>query len=114
MIYSSYMAKKVPASLGACAKSKAECPLTRAAELLSDTWTILIMRALTESPKRFNELERWLEGISSRTLTLKLIKLKKEGMLLRSEEGIYTATEKGKGIRIIEEAMIRYSALYLR
>lgn len=92
---------------------KATCPLTQAAELLSDTWTMLIMRALTEGPKRFCDLERWLDGISTRTLTLKLEKLKKEGMLERSSEGVYTATEKGKGIRIIEAAMIRYSKLYL-
>ena len=92
---------------------KEACPLTRAAELLSDTWTILIMRALTESPKRFVELERWLSGISSRTLTLKLEKLKHEGMLQKSDEGIYIATKKGKGIRIIEAAMIKYSAKYL-
>lgn len=94
-------------------QGKASCPLTQTAELLSDTWTILIMRALTEGPKRFCELERWLDGISTRTLTLKLVKLKKEGMLLKSKEGIYTATKKGTGIRIIEAAMIRYGKLYL-
>ena len=93
---------------------KEACPLTRAAELLSDTWTILIMRALTESPKRFVELERWLKGISTRTLTLKLEKLKKEGMLIKSKEGIYIATKKGKGLRIIEAAMIKYSMHYLQ
>ena len=92
---------------------KASCPITQTAELLSDTWTMLIMRALTEGPKRFVELERWLDGISTRTLTLKLEKLKKEGMLQKSKDGVYTATEKGKGIRIIEQAMIRYSQKYL-
>ncbi len=92
---------------------KEACPLTQAAELLSDTWTILIMRALTESPKRFVELERWLDGISTRTLTLKLEKLNKEKMLTKSPEGLYVATKKGKGLRIIESAMIRYSKLYL-
>lgn len=71
------------------------------------------MRALTESPKRFVELERWLEGISTRTLTLKLQKLAKEGMLDKSKDGIYTATEKGRGLRIIEAAMIRYSEKFL-
>ncbi len=71
------------------------------------------MRALTEGPKRFVELERWLEGISTRTLTLKLEKLKKEGMLAKSKDGLYSATEKGKGIRMIEQAMIRYSKKFL-
>lgn len=97
---------------GSCA-GKATCPITQTAELLSDTWTILIMRALTEGPKRFVELERWLEGISTRTLTLKLEKLKQEGMLVKSQDGLYTATEKGRGLKIIEAAMIRYSDKFL-
>jgi DNA-binding HxlR family transcriptional regulator len=101
-------ARKVGSSAG-----KATCPITKTAELLSDTWTILIMRALTESPKRFVELERWLDGISSRTLTLKLQKLSREGMLEKSKDGVYTATDKGKGIRIIEAAMVRYSEKFL-
>lgn len=96
-----------------CSDSRKTCPITATAELLSDTWTILIMRALTESPKRFTELEQWLEGISSRTLTLKLEKLKKQGMIAKSRQGMYTATEKGTGLKIIERAMIRYSEKYL-
>ncbi len=94
-------------------ESKKTCPITATAELLSDTWTILIMRSLTESPKRFNELERWLEGISTRTLALKLQKLKKEGLVRCSAGGHYSATEKGKGLKIIERAMVQYSKRYL-
>ncbi len=92
---------------------KQACPITRVAELLSDTWTMLIMRALTEGPKRFSELEKWLDGISSRTLTLKLETLKKRELIKKSPEGIYESTEKGKGLRIIEKAMIEYGKKYL-
>lgn len=94
-------------------QSKEFCPLTQTAELLSDTWTILIMRALTEQPKRFTELERWLEHISSRTLTLKLQKLQELGLVSKDLEGIYAATKKGKGLKIIENAMISYAKKYL-
>ena len=66
---------------------KHSCPITQVAELLSDTWTILIMRALTEGPKRFTELEAWLGNISSRTLTRKLERLQEEGMIVRAETG---------------------------
>jgi len=51
------------------------CPMTKTAQLLSDTWTMLIMHDLLSGSKRFCELERSLEGISTRTLTLKLKKL---------------------------------------
>ena len=96
-----------------CSTSRGDCPTTRVAELLSDTWTMLIMRALTEGPKRFSELEKWLDGISSRTLTLKLETLKKRGLISKSSDGVYQATEKGAGLRIIEKAMIEYGRKYL-
>lgn len=92
---------------------KQTCPITKVAELLSDTWTMLIMRALTEGPKRFSELEQWLGDISSRTLTLKLSKLKEQGMIEKREDGCYIATEKGDGLKIIERAMMTYGEKYL-
>lgn len=96
-----------------CSTSRSDCPTTKVAEILSDTWTMLIMRSLTESPKRFSELEKWLDGISSRTLTLKLETLKKRGLIAKSDEGLYEATEKGAGLRIIEKAMIEYGKKFL-
>jgi DNA-binding HxlR family transcriptional regulator len=108
------MATKAPAKQAEeCSTSRSDCPTTRVAEILSDTWTMLIMRSLTEGPKRFSELEKWLDGISSRTLTLKLETLKKRGLISRSSAGIYAATDKGKGLRIIEKAMIEYANQYL-
>jgi DNA-binding HxlR family transcriptional regulator len=88
------------------------CPITKVATLLSDTWTILIMHALTDSPKRFCELETALPGISTRTLTLKLQKLTIEG-LIEKHENIYRPTKKGAGLKIVEKAMKKYSELYL-
>lgn len=94
--------------------SKSECPITRVASLLSDTWTMLIMHALTTGPKRFCELEKELEGISTRTLTLKLKKLsEEEGLVEKTADGSYKATKKGAGLKIIEKAMQKYSEQYL-
>lgn len=92
---------------------KESCPITKVAELLSDTWTMLIMRALTEGPKRFTELEAWLGDISSRTLTLKLAKLQEQGLVEKTDDGHYRATKKGKGLKMIEKAMVQYSEEYL-
>jgi DNA-binding HxlR family transcriptional regulator len=89
------------------------CPITKVAELLSDTWTMLIMHFLILGPKGFCELEKALNGISTRTLTLKLKRLSAEGMIKKTKDGLYTATEKGKGIRLIENAMKRYQEQYL-
>lgn len=94
--------------------NKDACPVTATAKLLSDTWTMLIMRALTEGPKRWSGLKRWLTGISSRTLALKLRKLHAAGLIRRLPDGVYAATAKGKGLKVVEDAMIRYAKRYLR
>lgn len=87
--------------------------IEKAALLLSDTWTMLIMHNLQGEEKRFCELERDLEGISTRTLTLKLKRLEEEKMVKKSKEGAYQATEKGKGLRAVETAMRKYGEKYL-
>ncbi|OIP77259.1 MAG: hypothetical protein AUK16_02240 [Parcubacteria group bacterium CG2_30_44_11] len=89
------------------------CPIREVAELLSDTWTILIMRSLTEGPKRFCELDGWLGNISTRTLTLKLQVLIEKGLIEKRDDRLYEATEKGRGLKIIEKAMVKYSERYL-
>ncbi len=89
------------------------CPVTKTAQLLSDTWTMLIMHTLLSGPKRFCEIERALEGISTRTLTLKLKKLEEEHMVKKSIDGSYTATKKGAGLQSVERAMRRYGEKYL-
>ncbi len=90
-----------------------DCPVQKTAELLSDTWTMLIIRDLLEGPQRFCDLERSLEGISTRTLTLKLKKLEKEGLLRKNTAGRYMATARGRGLRTVEAAMRRYGEKYL-
>lgn len=89
------------------------CPIRAVAELLSDTWTMLIMRALTEGPKRYCELEAWLGNISTRTLTLKLATLTEKGLIEKRADNYYAPTEKGAGLKIIEKAMVKYSQQYL-
>lgn len=91
-----------------------QCPITKVAQLLSDTWTMLVMHYLLEGPKRFCELERALDGISTRTLTLKLQKLTDEQLVCKTESGLYAPTERGKGLRLIERAMHAYEAKYLK
>lgn len=89
------------------------CPVTKTAELLSDSWTMLIIRALLKGPKRFCELERALEGISTRTLTLKLRCLQNKDIITKNEAGHYETTEKGSGLKIVERAMRKYGNQFL-
>ena len=97
----------------ASGKAGVACPVQKTAELLSDTWTILILRDLLDGQARFCELERSLDGISTRTLTNKLKRLEQEKLVRKSKDGCYEVTEKGKGLRAVEDAMRRYGEKYL-
>jgi DNA-binding HxlR family transcriptional regulator len=90
-----------------------ECPVSKVANVLSDTWTMMIMHYLIQKPMGFCELERSLDGISTRTLTLKLTKLTEEKLVTKDKSGQYAATEKGKGLKTVERAMIKYQEKYL-
>ena len=95
------------------------CPVARVADLVGDSWSILIIRDLLEGPKRFGDLEQSLEGISSRTLTKKLKTLEEKGMLEREEfhekppRVEYSLTEAGRAFHTVVDAMRSFGDTYL-
>ena len=60
------------------------CPVARAAEVLGDRWTVLIVREMSFGVDRFNELERCLPGISRSVLAQRLRHLQHVGLVYRS------------------------------
>lgn len=76
------------------------CPVEKLAQIFSDAWTMLILRDVLTTPQRFCELERSLDGISTRTLTLKLKKLVEEEIVLHDGH-YYKPTKKGLLLRPI-------------
>jgi DNA-binding HxlR family transcriptional regulator len=65
---------------------------------------MLIIRDLLKGHMRFSELAQSLEGISSRTLTLKLKCLERDGIVLKSDV-YYSLTAQGKRLRAVIGAM---------
>ena len=65
------------------AESNSTCPVCRTAEVVCGKWTLLLIRDLAAGNSRFCELERSLEGISPRTLSLRLRALEEEGIVER-------------------------------
>src|SRR5947207_901282 len=51
------------------------CALARAAELIGERWTLLIIRELLLGPKRFGDLQEHLDGMSPTLLTTRLTAL---------------------------------------
>src|SRR3954468_4147007 len=96
-----------------------DCPVCRTAEVVCGKWTLLIIRDLADGRSRFCELERSLEGISPRTLSLRLRALEEEGILERQTfpevppRVEYGLTEKGRALIPIVEAMRAYGETWL-
>ena len=59
------------------------CPFVTAQKLLLGKWAILILHALSEGTKRFNELERDIQ-ITHATLSSQLKYMEKEGLVHRT------------------------------
>ncbi len=82
-------------------------------------WTLLIVRDLAEGSARFCELERSLEGISPRTLSLRLRALEEEGIVARHTypevppRVEYALTVKGEALVPLIEDMRRYGTRWL-
>jgi DNA-binding HxlR family transcriptional regulator len=95
------------------------CPVCRTAEIVCGKWTLLVIRDLADGRSRFCELERSLEGISPRTLSLRLRALEAEGIVERHTfpevppRVEYSLTEKGRALIPIIEDMRRYGRAWL-
>ena len=80
------------------------CPIQKITNILSDEWTILIIRDLMQKDMRFTELEKSLIGISTRTLTIKLNNLLEQN-IIDKKECIYSITEKGLKLKCVLDKM---------
>lgn len=87
--------------------------------MISGKWTLLIIRDLADSPLRFCELERSLDGISPRTLSLRLRALEEEGIVERQTypevppRVTYALTDKGRALAPLIEDMRTYGRKWL-
>jgi len=60
------------------------CPVREVLDRVAGKWSILIVVTVAPGPVRFTELERAIEGISRRMLTLTLRNLERDGLLTRT------------------------------
>ena len=95
------------------------CPVARTAKIISGKWTLLIIRDLASGVKRFNQLERSLEGISPKTLSERLRHLEEEGIVRRQTFAEvpprveYSLSERGHDLINVIECMRCYGNQWL-
>lgn len=66
-----------------CQHFDANCPSRVLFEQIADKWSMMALSTIEAQPKRFNELKRYLEGITQRSLTQCLRKLERNGLVYR-------------------------------
>ena len=91
------------------------CPIARTLDIVGDSWTILILRDLVISgPRRFQDFERSLAGISPNTLSARLKRLEEHGIVERRfyaqhpPRAEYFLTEKGSELRPVLGALLNW------
>jgi DNA-binding HxlR family transcriptional regulator len=89
------------------------CPIARTLDIVGERWTILILRDLVLSgPRKFQDLERSLAGISPNTLSTRLKRLEEAGIVERHfyeqhpPRAEYVLTEKGNELRPVLKALL--------
>lgn len=92
------------------------CPIAKAAEILGDRWTLLIVRDLLTGTQHFNELERGLPGISRGLLAERLRRLEKMGIVEKvtqrdgRQRTAYYPTEAGRQLQEVINALLVWGA----
>ena len=88
------------------------CPIARTLDIIGERWTILILRDLVVGgPRKFQDFERSLAGISPNTLSARLKRLEDAGVVERRfyeqhpPRAEYVLTEKGKDLRPVLRAL---------
>ena len=95
------------------------CALARAAEIVGERWTLLIIRELLLAPMRFGDLSERLNDISPALLTDRLNALMEAGVVRRAalpapfNAQVYELTETGRAIQPAIRELIRWGGRFL-
>ncbi|SKC52327.1 winged helix-turn-helix transcriptional regulator [Okibacterium fritillariae] len=106
----------VTATLDPCgASDHPDCGIRDMLDRVGDTWTVMVVVELGASERRFGELQRAIDGISQRMLTLTLRRLERDGLVNRTvfptvpAQVSYALTESGARLTHLIKALADWS-----
>lgn len=106
----------LPQNLEPCGNPAHEdCGLRLVLDRLGEKWTVMTIAELAEHPRRYNDLERSLHGITQRMLTLTLRRLERDGLISRSVEATnppsvtYALTTRGRSFAVLVVDLVDWS-----
>ncbi len=95
------------------------CPIAKAAEVLGERWTLLIVRELLLGSTRFNELQRALSHMSPSLLTKRLEELQQADLIFKKKArgqifATYHLTPEGRQLSPVIEALAAWGMRSVR
>lgn len=105
-----------PAELEPCGSAgHPDCGIRDVLDRIGDKWSVLVVVELAGGPRRFRELQRAIDGISQRMLTLTVRRLERDGLVLRTVYPTvparvdYRLTDTGAGLTHLVKALADWS-----
>ena len=92
----------------------AACPLTAALDVIGGKWHLIVLYALAQQPRRFNELQRLAPAVSHKLLTQTVRHLERQGLVVRTVGSgaspcvEYALSQQGETVRPILAAMVEW------
>lgn len=105
-----------PAELDPCGQPEhPDCGIRDLLDRVGDTWSVFVLVELANGPRRFGELQRAIDGISQRMLTLTVRRLERDGLVTRTVYATvpaqvdYRLTETGASLTHLVKALADWS-----
>lgn len=92
-----------------------DCGIRDVLDRVGDKWSVLVIVELANGPRRFGQLQRAIDGISQRMLTLTVRRLERDGLALRTvyptvpAQVDYRLTETGSSLTHLVKALADWS-----
>lgn len=92
-----------------------DCGIRDVLDRVGDKWSVLVIVELANGPRRFRELQRAIDGISQRMLTLTVRRLERDGLVGRTlyptvpAQVDYRLTETGASLTHLVKALADWS-----
>ncbi|MFC9690025.1 winged helix-turn-helix transcriptional regulator [Kribbella sp. NPDC056951] len=104
------------ADLDPCGKvDHPDCGIREVLDRVGDKWSVLVIVELASGVRRFRELQRAVDGISQRMLTLTVRRLERDGLVVRTvyptvpAQVDYRLTETGASLTHLVKALADWS-----
>lgn len=93
------------------------CPVAKAAEIVAERWTPLVIRELLAGSEHFNDLRRGVPLMPPSTLSQRLKRLEDEGLVARHADGEktrYELTQAGRELMPVIESLGTWGKRWIR